>query len=134
MGCFVNKQKKVNNRVVLYMAIHHGCEDTQTSMRELFMVHIMDVSTHPEFKEGTLHGGHHGCEHTQTSKRKPYMVDIMGVSTPRLQFTSKREPYMVCIVGVSAPILQRERYMVHVTDVSTPRLQKGNLTWCTSWV
>ena len=63
MVCFSNK--KGNNKVVLYLAVHHGCMHTHTSEREPYKLHCGCERIHTIRKE-TLSAVHRGCGVTHT--------------------------------------------------------------------
>lgn len=55
---------EIINKVVLYLAVHQGCEHSHTSKRGLYVQYIMGLST------------------PILSKRKPYMLYVIGVESP----------------------------------------------------
>ena len=73
MARFVKKKKKskLDNRVVLYLAVRYGCEHTHTSEREPYVPYVVGtqgVHTHTA-REETLRAVRRGCWVTHTFSR-----------------------------------------------------------------
>ena len=83
-----------------WCAIHHQCEHTHASERELFVPYITWVWADACFREETLYAIHHGCEQMHASGRKLYVPFIISVSAP---ITSENKCVMLHIVGLESP-------------------------------
>ena len=77
MVCFSNK--KGNNKVVLYLAVHHGCEHSHSSECEPYVPYAIGVSR------------------PMPSQRKPYVLYVMDVGSPIPFQGTESFPYMLYV-------------------------------------